>query len=241
MVVLHWRDGATDLGIHESGGGLFVLSVRGARSQPATLADTFVAFELELAERLLRGSGAVSLHGSAILSGNGAIVFTGPSGSGKSTLSMGMAASGRPIFGDDVVLLEPETGRIRPFKRLLKLVDPAPRILGFPAPPSILRVLCPDSAFYHPSDIGSLWAPPCTISAVVFPVWSAAPMEPLLTPLSGGETVRRLLDQTLMTEHLGAHEFETIVGSVEGARFFELRFSDSPTAIELLQRHVDRL
>ena len=117
--------GEPDLRVDTVDAGRFELSVQGEAREAAPLAEAFVRYELALAEMLLAGSGGVALHGGAVLGGNGAVLFSGPSSSGKSTLSVGLAAGGRPVFGDDVVLLDPRAGTISPFKRLMKLTDPA--------------------------------------------------------------------------------------------------------------------
>jgi hypothetical protein len=54
---------------------------------------------------LLHQRGVIPLHGSAIATPGGAIIFTAPRGSGKSTLAAAFAQRGYPLLADDVCAL----------------------------------------------------------------------------------------------------------------------------------------
>ncbi len=210
---------------------------RGEGGEGGTAADAFAAFELVLAERFLQGAGALRLHAGAVSGPEGAVLVSGPGGSGKSTLTAGLALRGWPVFGDDVVLLD-DTGEVAPFKRLLKVVDPAPSILGLPPPASPLRAVLPGVGLYHPAELGSTWADPAPVTAVVFPRRARVPVEASLVPVSGARAIQALLYQTLLVPAPGSREFELLAGALEGARFFELPFSRSPEALTVLEAEL---
>ena len=55
---------------------------------------------------VLRLRGFISLHASAAVLRENAVVFVGPGGAGKSTIAGALACRGYPILGDDVAVLE---------------------------------------------------------------------------------------------------------------------------------------
>lgn len=61
------------------------------------------------------------LHASAAEKDGKALIMTGLSGSGKSTLSALLGERGWRFLGDEFVLLDPQTGRLAPFPRLISL------------------------------------------------------------------------------------------------------------------------
>src|ERR1700674_4616571 len=74
-------------------------------------------------------AGAASVHATAVLAGNGAVLIRGPSGAGKSRLAFDLILAGRSgqippavLVGDDRVHLEANQGQI--------MVRPAPELAG---------------------------------------------------------------------------------------------------------------
>ncbi|MDT8368428.1 MAG: hypothetical protein RQ745_04435 [Longimicrobiales bacterium] len=132
--------------------GFEVVTATAAASDPPDVRvapdDPEVAFTLEheVVLHLLRSdTGRTHLHAAAAaLPGGGAILALGPSGAGKSTLAHAWCDLGRPVHGDDVVVLDDHG--VHPFPRLLKLggsdgdlaVDPAP-LCGWGAPGAPVR------------------------------------------------------------------------------------------------------
>lgn len=181
------------------------------------------------------------LHGAAVGATGGAVLIPGPGGAGKSTLAAGLAARGCPLLGDDVVLLDLERGVLYPFKRLVKLDDRATGILRVPPRSGPLRSLWPERSLFHPRDLGSSWAPPSSLSAVILPRRDDAHSgDPVLRPVSGGEAVKEILEQVLLVERVGSEEFLATADAVASARLAELRFRRSDRAVELLASELLR-
>ena len=65
------------------------------------------------------------LHASAVERDGRAIVMTGESGAGKSTLATVLGARGWRFMGDEFVLLDPATGLVHAFPRLVSLKNAA--------------------------------------------------------------------------------------------------------------------
>jgi hypothetical protein len=72
---------------------------------------------------LLYQRGAYLLHGSAVHSPHGAVLFVGESGAGKSTTAAGFQARGWPLITDDMGLIQVRAGQawISPGSQRLKL------------------------------------------------------------------------------------------------------------------------
>lgn len=62
---------------------------------------------------MLSARGHLILHGSAVAGPGGGVIFAGVSGSGKSTLAVSFAVSGWKLLSDDVVRVQPASGRVR--------------------------------------------------------------------------------------------------------------------------------
>ncbi len=86
---------------------------------------------------LLTSLGRFVLHGAAVLTDRGAVVFIGPSGRGKSTIAATAASLGRGVLADDGVLLTSEREVSSGFvgwrgPRHVRLVDSASGPAGRP-------------------------------------------------------------------------------------------------------------
>ncbi len=80
---------------------------------------------------LLHQRGITPLHGSAIATQRGALIFSGPQGHGKSTLAAAFAQRGYPLLSDDVCALTLDAGGVwlhPAFPRLNLLPDAAQRL-----------------------------------------------------------------------------------------------------------------
>jgi len=82
----------------------------------------------EMAMNLQMALGArrhLLLHASAVERDGRAVLMTGVSGAGKSTLATLLAARGWRFMGDEFVLLDPATGLLHAFPRLISLKNAA--------------------------------------------------------------------------------------------------------------------
>lgn len=213
-------------------------SVRGRQEHlgTPTLPEAVSLLEQLLTRELARSlEGVRVIHGAAVATPTGTLLIPGPGGAGKSTLATGLAGRGCPLLGDDVVLLSLDDRLIHPFKRLLRIDDRAAAIFRLTPPPGALRVLFPGRSFFHPRDLGSTWARPSRLAAVVLPRRRDDHRgRPALTDVSGGAAVKEILEQVLLVERVGPEEFRATADALAGARLSELRFDRSDRAVELL-------
>jgi hypothetical protein len=140
----------------------------------------------------------IALHGATVLNDGGAALISGPSGAGKSTLSLALAARGYRVGGDDVALLDPRTGTIRPVPRCFHLDARSRRLLrnvGLAMPAEALRY-----GFLTPTDLGMTEAPATPVRLILF-LGRGGGRRPQLAPLSQAEMIVRLLSETPRGAH----------------------------------------
>ncbi len=186
--------------------------------------------ELVIAGELVKNSGKRGIHAAGLVSPRGATLLSGPGGSGKSSLTAALALRGWPVLGDDVVLLG--AGWVHPFRRLLKIEEPARTLLGLPEGKAALKVWH-EASFYEPGTLGSEWAGPARVHAVVFPRRSAG-SSPRLTPVNTAANLGRMLSGLVMVDRVEPEAFEEVASVVECARVFDLVYDETTLAADLL-------
>ena len=89
---------------------------------PLPLAQGLLAAEMAMNLQLaLGGRRYLLLHASCVERDGRAVLMTGESGAGKSTLATLLAARGWRFMGDEFALVDPETGLVHAFPRLISL------------------------------------------------------------------------------------------------------------------------
>lgn len=201
--------------------GYLLRTPLGEREIPG-LHESLVALELALAEELVRRSGLPGLHaGGAVIAG-GAVLFPGDGGRGKSSLTAALARTGVPVLGDDVVLLDVQ-GCAHPFRRLLKVEEPARSLLDLPEAPEPLRSIWPDSAFYRPTQLGSRWADPAPVREIVRPSRvDGATTE--LAPVRAAALLPELLTGVVLSDRIAPGAFDAVASALGEARCWDLRY-----------------
>jgi HprK-related kinase A len=103
-------------------GGDFVLP----EAAPLALEHGLLAAEMAMNLQMALGQRRyLLLHASTVERDGKALIMTGVSGSGKSTLSALLMARGWRLMGDEFALLDPVTGMIYAFPRLISLKNEA--------------------------------------------------------------------------------------------------------------------
>ena len=103
-------------------GGDFVLP----EAAPLPLAQGLLAAEMGMNLQMALGQRRyLLLHASVVERDGRALLMTGISGAGKSTLAALLGARGWRLMGDEFALVDPETGLIHAFPRLISLKNEA--------------------------------------------------------------------------------------------------------------------
>jgi hypothetical protein len=200
-----------------------------------TLDEATCGIEFALTETFLSlGSRFVQLHASGIVNGDRAIIALGGSGRGKSSLALTWSLEGRPVLGDDVVLVD-EDGLCHPFKRQFK-VDPA--ILqksGFDPQDTPFWKQGAEEAWFDPGPEG--WAAPTPASLVALLQFEPG-RELVVSEITRPEGLNALLHSRFKTGCPERAGFDRLARLVERGRVLDVRFSSAADAARALADYV---
>lgn len=122
-----WRVATSDIGDFDIADDSRSIVWRAATSAPASSVNEELArFDMlgRVLPLVLHRGGALSLHGSAVVTPSGAILLLGAKGRGKSTLALALAQRGAPLLTDDVAVVEARSGEaalVRPGVHAVRL------------------------------------------------------------------------------------------------------------------------
>lgn len=198
------------------------------------------ALELALTRTLLEAhADRVHLHAAGARLGPTGVLALGTAGAGKSSLALAWSRSGRPLLGDDVVLVD-EEGAARAFPRLMK-VD-AERLAAHGIRPEATHAWVPgwEEAWVDPREGGGWCLQPCPVGLVVLldrdergdgGGFRAVEMD-------GVVALKALLDSALPGGLEGADAVEPLGRLLDGCRCLRLSYRSSREAARFLDREA---
>lgn len=176
------------------------------------------------------------LHGAAVGGRTGAIVALGPSGAGKSTITAFWSLAGRPVLGDDVVLLD-RSRVLHPLMKPLKVDAARAPDLSLQLEETILWEPGSAEAWVAPPVHGG-WSDPMPVRGLVLLDRMSGPVDEeaavRMEPLSIPEGVQAVLGQLMTTGGRGADWIDDVVELVEAVGVHRLTFRNSRDAAERL-------
>ncbi len=217
-------------------GGDFVIP----EAAPLPLAQGVLAAEMAMNLQMALGQlRYLLLHASAVEKDGRALVMTGESGAGKSTLAALLMARGWRLMGDEFALLDPATGMLHGFPRLISLKNEAigvmeaalpdarwgPLLKG--TPKGDIRHLVPDARA-----IGAMDAP-AKPALILFPAFGHRVAERTVEP---SECFVRLTQASTNYVALGEAGFDALTGLVRGVPARAIDYPDTDGAIALVER-----
>jgi len=192
----------------------------------------------------LHASGWLSLHGSAVALGDGAVAFLAPKGNGKSTLAFALMRAGAALMTDDTVVIEP--GRpsiVRPGVQSVRLFRDSADWLSAPEPLAGTSDIKATFGQLTSTDARRLTRAPLAALYLLESVPAGTIAEPVERErIEGPPAVFQLITQTKIGTLLGGAEAPTVFGSVvgiaEGSPVYRLRVTRD---YEQLQQVVERI
>lgn len=186
----------------------------------SSLGAAMAALEYEVCTEILNHRGRLfSLHGATVAGPGGHAVITGYSESGKTTLTLALAARGYAVGGDDVALLDPETGLLHPLPRCAHVDDRSQRFLRR-AGLRISHPLARRYRFITPPDLGGPLPPaPARVVVLLVPGEGAAPV---LTPMPQAEATLTLLREAGWEEEQTPAALAAVARLAGGAACYRL-------------------
>ena len=208
---------------------------------PLPLAWGLLAAEMGMNLQLALGERRyLLLHAASVERDGRALVLTGASGSGKSTLSAVLAAKGWRLMGDEFALIDPASGLLHAFPRLVSLKNGAiGEVAGARLGPLLrntpkgdIRHLVPDAAAVAAMDR------PARIAAVVFPAFGH---HAAVRPVPASEAFVRLTQASTNYTALGERGFGALTDLVGRAPAVAIDYPDSASALEQVAALWDAL
>ena len=212
---------------------------------PLPLAQGLLAAEMAMNLQMALGwRRHLLLHASAVERDGRVLVMTGQSGSGKSTLSALLGSEGWRFLGDEFVLLDPVTGNVAPFPRLISLKNEAiaamqsaqpdarfgPLLAGTPKG-DIRHMVPPAEAIAR---MGQGGAP----ALLLFPRYGYPGAVREVAP---GETFMRLTQASTNYVALGEEGFTTLTRFVKSMPSRAIDYQSGEEAIALVEKLWERL
>ena len=212
-------------------GGDFVLP----EAAPLPLAQGLLAAEMGMNLQMALGQRRyLLLHASVVERDGRALLMTGISGAGKSTLAALLGARGWRLMGDEFALVDPETGAIHAFPRLVSLKNAAIGVVetGVPegrfgplltgTPKGDIRHLVPDAAAIAAMDRSA--AP----ALILFPRFGFEAAEREVLP---SEVFVRLTQASTNYVALGERGFDALTRIVKTVPARAIDYPDTDSAI----------
>jgi len=202
---------------------------------PLPLRQGLLAAEMAMNLQMALGARRyLLLHASAVERDGRALLMTGESGAGKSTLATLLAAKGWRFMGDEFALLDPATGLVHAFPRLISLKNagvaaaeaawPDARMgpLMPATPKGDIRHMVPDGRAIGAMDV------PAIPALLLFPRYG---FEPDTRPVPPAEAFIRMTQASTNYTALGEAGFRALTGLIAGVPSVAIDYPDGPHAI----------
>ena len=206
---------------------------------PLPLAQGLLAAEMGMnLQMALAQRRYLLLHASAVERDGRALLMTGESGAGKSTLAALLMTRGWRLMGDEFALLDPVTGLVHAFPRLISLKNAAIGVMERAAPdgrfgPLLagtpkgdIRHLVPDAAAIAEMDR------PAVPALLLFPTFGQASDVRVVEP---AETFVRLTQASTNYVAMGERGFDALTALVGRVPVRAIDYPDTDTALALVE------
>lgn len=216
-------------------GGDYVLP----EAAPLPLAQGLLAAEMGMNLQMALGQRHFLLLHAAVVERDGqALILTGVSGAGKSTLAALLSLRGWRLMGDEFALLDPATGLLHAFPRLVSLKNasvatvaaevPADRLgpVLEGTPKGTIRHLVPDAAALAGMDV------PAKPALILFPSFG---YESATRDVAQSEVFVRLTQASTNYVAMGERGFDALTALVQGVPARAIDYPDTDGAIALVE------
>ena len=206
---------------------------------PMALAHGLLAAEMGMNLQMALGQRRhLLLHASAVERDGRALLMTGLSGAGKSTLSALLGERGWRFMGDEFALLDPESGLVHPFPRMVSLKNEAIGQFGGVVDPARLGPVMtgtPKGTIRHlrpPDDAIARMAEPAVPALLLFPRFGH---DPAVREIGEAELFVRLTQASTNYVALGETGFTALTRLIETVPCRALDYADTDTAVDMVE------
>lgn len=207
---------------------------------PLPLAQGLLAAELGMNLQMALGQRRfLLLHAAALERDGRALVLTGESGAGKSTLATLLGARGWRFMGDEFALLDPASGRVHAFPRLVSLKNQAIAVAQAAWPKARFGPLL---AGTPKGDVRHLVPPAAAVARMDDPAAPALLLFPRFglpaddRPVAPGEAFVRLTQASTNYVALGERGFDALTRFVTRVPARAIDYPDGEAGIAAVER-----
>ena len=202
---------------------------------PLPLAHALLAAEMGMNLQMALGwRRHLLLHAAVVERDGRALVMTGESGAGKSTLAALLATRGWRFMGDEFALLDPASGLLHAFPRLVSLKNQSVAAVGGgrmgpwlrDTPKGDIRHLVP------PADAIAAMDRPARPALILFPRFGEAAAS---QPMPPGEAFVRLTQASTNYQALGEPGFVALTRLVRDVPAVAIDYPDTAGALKLVE------
>ncbi|WP_448501344.1 HprK-related kinase A [Sphingomonas sp.] len=178
------------------------------------------------------------LHASCVERDGRAVLMTGISGAGKSTLAALMMARGWRLMGDEFALVDPETGLVHAFPRLVSLKNESVAVVERALPQGRFgpwQRATPKGDIRHlvPEDRAvAAMETPARATAIVYPRYGFEAAE---RPVEAAENFVRLTQASTNYVALGERGFTALTRLVREVPAVAIDYPDAETAVAMVE------
>jgi len=205
---------------------------------PLPLSQSLLAAEMGMNLQMALGwRRHLLLHASSVEKDGKALLMTGLSGSGKSTLSAMLSEKGWRFMGDEFALLNPDTGMVHSFPRLISLKNEAIAAMQAILPESRFGPLMtgtPKGDIRHiipPTDAVQKMADTAKPALLLFPRFG---YDPILRDMGKSEVFVRLTQASTNYVALGETGFRALTKFVDAVPTKAMDYQSGEQAEELI-------
>ncbi|MFA5988839.1 MAG: HprK-related kinase A [Sphingomonas sp.] len=217
-------------------GGDYVLP----QAAPLPLSQGLLAAEMAMNLQMALGQRRyLLLHASVVERAGRALIMTGESGSGKSTLAALLGAHGWRLMGDEFALVDPATGLLHPFPRLVSLKNSAIAVVEAACPAARFGPLLaktPKGAIRHMvpgADAIAAMEVPARPALLLFPRFGFGAAVRAVAP---SEVFVRLTQASTNYVAMGERGFGALAGLVKSTRAHAIDYPDTKAALALVEQ-----
>lgn len=207
---------------------------------PLPLAQGLLAAEMAMNLQIALGwRRHLLLHAACVERDGKALILTGESGSGKSTLSALLGTQGWRFMGDELALLDLDSGMIHPFPRLISVKNSAIPVVEAALPNGRRGPLLegtPKGSIRHfvaPDDGIARMAEPARPALILFPTFGGAPA---VRGMALSEVFVRLTQASTNYVSLAEPGFNALTDLVRGVPARAIDYPDTATAFAQIDR-----
>jgi len=207
---------------------------------PMSLAHGLLAAEMGMNLQMALGQRRyLLLHASSVERDGHALLMTGESGAGKSTLAALLGERGWRLMGDEFALLDPATGLLHAFPRMISLKNAAIAVMAAEVgearlgplmratPKGDIRHLIPNARAIAGMDA------PARPRLILFPRYGHAAA---IRPIGTAEVFMRLTQASTNYVALGERGFDALTGLVTATPARAIDYPDTDTAVGLVEQ-----